>query len=387
MPTVKEPPEKPSIAHRLALAAESIAALQPGGINSHFASPYVTLPQCLAAVKTALQSQGLILMQPISSDGMNVKVFNSFIDREDGTQLNFETLWPIPGPEAHIVASAVTYASRISLMRLFAIPMADDDGNGASPGAADRAKAQRQTRQPARETLTPPPVPAKGSVPPFEVDERNPLPDPNAQAQLAAEKRRPGRPPKAEAPAPAVDDRRVVGPDGQTGVSTVPVTPGVSVPAENVILDPPKPLSDVTSLEATAPGARKPVEAPTAPAPAPETPKAPEVASTPAVVEPPKTEVSAENDQNSPEDEAWLGLCLPAQMMDHVPQGGLEWRKRYGMRRVDEISIKGEWDVKGIKWMLLHRPGGAKHPTLAMQPDHVQAWAAVQRLAKELSLK
>ena len=103
--------------------------------NPHFKSRYATLENVVAAVRPHCIEQGLIITQAagIPDSGM-VPVETRIIHVKSGQWLKSTIALPATKQDAQGVGSAVTYACRYSLMSLFCLPPADDDGNAASNG-------------------------------------------------------------------------------------------------------------------------------------------------------------------------------------------------------------------------------------------------------------
>ena len=90
--------------------------------NPHFKNTYASLTQILGEVKPLLTECGLVLIQPISLDGVGTTI----IDFETGEKI--ETVISLPGnltPQQ--LGSAITYFRRYTLASLLALEIDDDD--------------------------------------------------------------------------------------------------------------------------------------------------------------------------------------------------------------------------------------------------------------------
>jgi hypothetical protein len=115
-------------------------------VNPHYRSRYVSLHALLEAVLPALNRHGLVLVQPISSLGVETRIVHA----ESGMEVSAITPLALNGqdtPQAQ--GSAITYARRYGIMSMLGLVAdEDDDGNAAST-------TQRQ------QTPAPEPYPAK----------------------------------------------------------------------------------------------------------------------------------------------------------------------------------------------------------------------------------
>mgnify|MGYP006326610765 FL=1 len=90
--------------------------------NPHFKNTYASLTQILGEVKPLLTECGLVLIQPISLDGVGTTI----IDFETGEKI--ETVISLPtnlSPQQ--LGSAITYFRRYTLASLLALEIDDDD--------------------------------------------------------------------------------------------------------------------------------------------------------------------------------------------------------------------------------------------------------------------
>ena len=111
---------------------KQIGSLSKSSKNPFFKSQYLNLNDLLNEVKPLLESEGLILIQPIN-DG---KVFTIIIDAEDGTEICSSSIdIPLTITDPQKIGSCITYFRRYGLKSLLAIAEEDDDGNKAAKPA------------------------------------------------------------------------------------------------------------------------------------------------------------------------------------------------------------------------------------------------------------
>lgn len=90
--------------------------------NPHFKNTYASLTQILGEVKPLLTECGLVLIQPIDSNGVGTTI----IDFENGQKV--ETYISLPSNlSPQQLGSAITYFRRYTLASLLALEIDDDD--------------------------------------------------------------------------------------------------------------------------------------------------------------------------------------------------------------------------------------------------------------------
>ena len=101
--------------------------------NPHFQNRYATLENVVAAIRPPCVANNLVVMQAAGepSGGM-IPVETRIIHAESGEWMKSTIALPATKPDAQGFGSAITYACRYSLMSLFNLLPADDDGNAAS---------------------------------------------------------------------------------------------------------------------------------------------------------------------------------------------------------------------------------------------------------------
>jgi hypothetical protein len=103
--------------------------------NPHFKNTYASLTQILSEVKPLLTECGLVLVQPISLDGVGTTI----IDCETGEKI--ETIISLPtnlNPQQ--LGSAITYFRRYTLASLLALEIDDDDAQSTVKTVANEPK-------------------------------------------------------------------------------------------------------------------------------------------------------------------------------------------------------------------------------------------------------
>jgi hypothetical protein len=123
------------IATALVKAQREFGPALKSSTNPHFRSKYADLSACIEAVITALNNNGIYLMQLTEEHDGGVKVSTVFI-HESGEQLSGGGLFlPASKQDAQGYGSALSYARRYSLMAACSLATEDDDGNQATKTA------------------------------------------------------------------------------------------------------------------------------------------------------------------------------------------------------------------------------------------------------------
>ena len=139
------------IASALVKAQREFGKAVKSSTNPHFRSKYADLSACVDAVITALNSNGIYLMQLTDEHSDGVRVSTTFI-HESGEQLSGGTLFmPASKADPQGFMSALTYCRRASLMAACSIAPEDDDGNQATrtaPMAAPPKPTPKVTEAP-----------------------------------------------------------------------------------------------------------------------------------------------------------------------------------------------------------------------------------------------
>lgn len=109
--------------------------------NNHLKSKYADLGSVFEAITPALEANSIVPIQnaTMTPDG-RVEV-TTILMHESGEMATFTSQIPLGKPDAHGYGSAFTYARRYSLMGIFGLVPADDDGNASRRTAKDVTKA------------------------------------------------------------------------------------------------------------------------------------------------------------------------------------------------------------------------------------------------------
>lgn len=101
---------------------KKVGIIKKDAKNPHFKNTYASLTQILSEVKPLLTECGLVLIQPIDSNGVGTTI----IDFENGQKV--ETYISLPSNlSPQQLGSAITYFRRYTLASLLALEIDDDD--------------------------------------------------------------------------------------------------------------------------------------------------------------------------------------------------------------------------------------------------------------------
>jgi hypothetical protein len=110
-------------------------------MNPAFKSRYSDLNSCIDAVMSALNANGLALMQVPQECETGVMVETLFIHESGEILSGGKFRAPVSKQDAQGYGSATTYARRYGLMAACGIAPEDDDGNAAAKAAPQRSAA------------------------------------------------------------------------------------------------------------------------------------------------------------------------------------------------------------------------------------------------------
>lgn len=99
--------------------------------NPHFKSRYATLENVVDAIRPPCVAAGLVVMQSPNTESGVVTVQTMIAHAASGEWMSSVLPVPVTKADAQGIGSAITYASRYSLMALFNLPPVDDDGEVA----------------------------------------------------------------------------------------------------------------------------------------------------------------------------------------------------------------------------------------------------------------
>lgn len=121
------------LAEALAKAQGQMKPALKDSINPHFRSAYADLNACWSAIREPLSSNGLAVIQNVSSDASGVTV-ETMLVHSSGEHIQSKCWLPVAQKTPQAYGSAITYARRYSLSALVGLSAEDDDGNAASTG-------------------------------------------------------------------------------------------------------------------------------------------------------------------------------------------------------------------------------------------------------------
>ena len=144
--------EHKGINEALLAAQRNISTVIKNERNPHFKSDYATLASVIAAVKTQLNNEGILVTQPVEQHTEGAYCVVTRLTHVPTGQ-TAESTMPIVAKDMHDPqkwGSAITYARRYPLQSLVLLPAIDDDGN-----AAATAPAKPRTLDQAAEKIDP----------------------------------------------------------------------------------------------------------------------------------------------------------------------------------------------------------------------------------------
>ncbi len=129
---------------KLAKALKELGGVKKSSNNPFFKSKYADLNTHLDVAESALESQGLILLQPVDRDERGSYVESIVLDPESAQFISSRMDLVLAKVTMQDVGSAVTYGRRYTLGALLSMQALDDD----SEGAMGRGKAVQQAATP-----------------------------------------------------------------------------------------------------------------------------------------------------------------------------------------------------------------------------------------------
>lgn len=134
-----------------ALAEVEVVRKKGSADTGKYTYTYADLVDVLAEVKRVCQGFGLAISQVVGQrDGM-LTVTTSLYSTTDGSAMTFDPIELAMPRDPQALGSATTYLRRYSLVAIFAMPVADDDGAEATKQA--RATAQGHGRTGAEDRI------------------------------------------------------------------------------------------------------------------------------------------------------------------------------------------------------------------------------------------
>lgn len=141
------------IAAALAKAQAEIENPTFNKTNPHFKSQYADLASVLNAVRPALSKHGIAIMQMSGMEEAGVVLYTR-LTHSSGQWI--QSVYPVTISQKHQdIASAMTYAKRISLSAMAGVAGEDDDdGNAANNAPVNTVRAAKQTPKPVANGFT-----------------------------------------------------------------------------------------------------------------------------------------------------------------------------------------------------------------------------------------
>lgn len=134
-----------ALAAALAKAQGQMKAAAKSSLNPHFKSKYANLAAIWEAAREALSSNGLAVMQRVSSVPDGVLITTQLV-HSSGEWVRDRCVWPVAQKTPQGMGSAITYGKRYALAALVGVAAdEDDDGNAAS--AKNGTVAPKQSEQ------------------------------------------------------------------------------------------------------------------------------------------------------------------------------------------------------------------------------------------------
>jgi len=140
------------IAKALCKTQATVEAVKKDANNPFFKSKYADLASIWHAIREALTSNGLSVLQEPSTEGNKVRITTTLIHTSgEYVRSMLEVVAVKVDPQG--IGSAITYARRYALGSIVGIAPEDDDGNAAS-GGGDKQTKQNNNR-PEPQTIVP----------------------------------------------------------------------------------------------------------------------------------------------------------------------------------------------------------------------------------------
>lgn len=109
--------------------------------NNHLKSKYADLGSVFKAITPALEANRILPIQSATMNDRGQVEVVTVLMHDSGESATFTSCIPLAKADAHGFGSAFTYARRYSLMGIFGLVPADDDGNASRKTAKDVTKA------------------------------------------------------------------------------------------------------------------------------------------------------------------------------------------------------------------------------------------------------
>ena len=127
--TTEEKQSVNQIAPALLKAQRKIGAAKKETANPFFRSKYADLGSVMEACKEALNDEGIVVLQPVSSDNTGHYV-ETILLHESGESLTSKMRLELSKTDMQQLGSAISYARRYGLQSMMFIPAEDNDAEG-----------------------------------------------------------------------------------------------------------------------------------------------------------------------------------------------------------------------------------------------------------------
>ena len=142
--------ETKNIYEKLSIVKSEIGFLSKNAQNPFFRSTYLDLNGILTALEPLLESNGLLLLQPIEES----KVVTYIFDAQQPENF-IQSSIPLPNiVDPQKLGSAITYFRRYTLQSLLALQAVDDDSNLATKSIQGQAKQSPMNEAQFKKALT-----------------------------------------------------------------------------------------------------------------------------------------------------------------------------------------------------------------------------------------
>lgn len=129
-----------SIAPALLEAQKAITFAAKDSLNPHFKNKYADLSSVIDAVKSALNTAGIVFIQSLSPSEPGYLALSTRLLHSSGEWIEDIAVCALSKNDAQGVGSATTYLRRYSLAAITGVYQDDDDGNAASLKDTSQAK-------------------------------------------------------------------------------------------------------------------------------------------------------------------------------------------------------------------------------------------------------
>lgn len=135
-----------NLAKALCQTQATVEAVKKDASNPFFKSKYADLASIWHAIREALTSNGLSVLQEPASEGNKVRITTTLIHTSgEYVRSMLEVVAVKSDPQG--IGSAITYARRYALGSIVGIAPEDDDGNAASGGGNDKKQQQKEPQR------------------------------------------------------------------------------------------------------------------------------------------------------------------------------------------------------------------------------------------------